>query len=259
LSVSSLTGNYFLANIMDNLIKRIAWAIETIKLDKGLDKGIKDVDLAKILGTNKNTLAEYRQQRGLIKGEVIEKIVHHYHFNPMWLFYGAGEPFPGARDRYPDFCGHNVSTFQTIPVQPDFPSEDFVLVRQFKGKISAGLGLVPNDAADLCAVFRKDWITRKGKPDQMSLIKVSGDSMEPTLLDGDLVLVDHSRNHGARQGGIYAIVMDEEIMIKRLQALPQQDTIRIISDNKHYPPLDVSTSELRINGRVIWFARELER
>ena len=90
---------------MDILTERVAWAIEIIKKDKALDKGIKDVDLAKILGTNKDTLAGYRQGRGLLKGEVIENLVKHYRFSPEWLFHGAGEPFPGARANHQDVCG----------------------------------------------------------------------------------------------------------------------------------------------------------
>jgi hypothetical protein len=87
------------------LSKRIAWAIETIKADKDLDKGIQDIDLAKKLGTNKNTLAAYRNQKGLIKGEFIEKLVSEYHFSPAWLLAGNGEPFPGAGEKYPEACG----------------------------------------------------------------------------------------------------------------------------------------------------------
>ena len=78
------------------LAKRIAWAIEAIKTDKSLDKGIQDVELAKILGTNKNTLAAYRNGKGLIKGEFIERLISHYNFSPDWLFKGTGEPYPGT-------------------------------------------------------------------------------------------------------------------------------------------------------------------
>jgi phage repressor protein C with HTH and peptisase S24 domain len=48
-------------------------------------------------------------------------------------------------------------------------------------------------------------------------------------------------------------------MIKRLQVLYQQGMIRVISDNTNYPPQEVPIDQLQINGRVIWFARELER
>jgi hypothetical protein len=90
---------------VDNLASRCAWAIKIIRDDKDLDKGIKDIALAKILGTDKNTLSRYRREKGLLKGEVIDNLIHHYHFHPMWLFFNEGEPFPGARQKYPGVCG----------------------------------------------------------------------------------------------------------------------------------------------------------
>lgn len=245
---------------MDDLSTRTAWAIRTIKDDRDLDKGITDVDLAKVLGTDKNTLARYRQEKSLPQGKVIERLVSHYNFNPMWLFKGLGEPFPGARAKYPEVCGPEVADFQTIPAQPDFPADDFVFIRQVNGKISAGVGLMPDNSADLQCAFRKDYIKRKGgKPDNMSLIKVAGDSMEPTLLDGDLVLINHSRNTVAPQGGIYAISIGSEIMIKRIQLLFPENRLRILSDNPHYEPIEADPGQVKINGKVIWFGRDMER
>jgi phage repressor protein C with HTH and peptisase S24 domain len=93
----------------------------------------------------------------------------------------------------------------------------------------------------------------------MSLIRVSGDSMEPTLLSGDLVLVDHGRQHIDPQGGIYAISMDHEIMIKRIQILYYKKVLKIISDNNKYEPFEAAADQVNINGKVIWYGRELER
>lgn len=109
---------------MEKLTERIAWAIETIKLDKDLDRGITDVGLANILGTNKDTLAAYRQQRGLIKGEVIDKLISHYHFSPEWFFKGIGEPFPGARVKYRDVCGPETATLYNNDTAAHLPAGD---------------------------------------------------------------------------------------------------------------------------------------
>lgn len=145
-------------------------------------------------------------------------------------------------------------------LQPDVPSDDFVLIRQVNGKISAGNGLSPDDSAEMFCAFRKDWIKKRGgKVGEMSLIKVDGDSMEPTFLSGDLVLVDHSRTTVTGKGGIYAIAIDEEILIKRVQILFPQRKIRILSDNPHYDPIEADPDQVKINGKVIWFSRELER
>jgi hypothetical protein len=99
---------------LQKLTERVAWAIKIIATDDDLDKGVTDVVLAKILGTNKDTLAVYRREGGLLKGGVINGLVACYHFSPQWLFNGEGEPFPGARARYPAVCGP-----ETIPPVTD--------------------------------------------------------------------------------------------------------------------------------------------
>jgi phage repressor protein C with HTH and peptisase S24 domain len=134
---------------------------------------------------------------------------------------------------------------------------DYVFIAQVNGKISADEERVPENAVEIKVAFRKDWIRRKGDPKNMVLIRVAGDSMEPTLLNSDLVLIDRGRNYIEPQGGIYAIALDNIIMIKRIQVL--EDKLRIISDNTRYEPLEVTADRIKVNGKVIWFARELER
>ena len=69
----------------------------------------------------------------------------------------------------------------------------------------------------------------------------------------------HNRNFIDPQGGIYAISLDNTIMIKRLQVIYPGQTLKIISDNTRYEPLEAETEEIKINGKVIWFGREIER
>jgi phage repressor protein C with HTH and peptisase S24 domain len=125
------------------------------------------------------------------------------------------------------------------------------------GKISAGEGFIPDNSVEIKIAFRRDWIQRKGNPQNMSLIRITGDSMVPTLEPSDIVLVDHGLNFIDPHGGIYAIVVDDEIMIKRLQVLYPLKNVQIISDNPKYHFADVDPKDLKINGKVIWFGREL--
>ncbi len=76
---------------------------------------------------------------------------------------------------------------------------------------------------------------------------------------GNLVLVDDNRTTIDPQGGIYAISMDGTIMIKRLQIKYPSETIRIISDNSRYETIEIENRQVRINGKILWFGREIER
>jgi len=71
------------------------------------------------------------------------------------------------------------------------------------------------------------------------------------------VLINHGHNHLDPQGGLYAIALGDLILIKRLQILYPSGKVRIISDNEKYDSFDLLQEEVKINGRVIWFGREL--
>ncbi len=71
--------------------------------------------------------------------------------------------------------------------------------------------------------------------------------------------MDHGRNYVDPHGGIYAISMNQTIMIKRIQVIPTTGKLRIISDNARYEPTDADPDQIRVDGKVIWFGREIER
>ena len=89
----------------------------------------------------------------------------------------------------------------------------------------------------------------------MSLVRIVGDSMEPTLHAGDIVLIDHTKNY-ISGNSIYAISIDDEIFIKRLQLISKTQ-IQVISDNNKYPPYITHPDNLKINGKALWFAHEI--
>ncbi|MCG3665474.1 S24 family peptidase [Aliarcobacter butzleri] len=79
-------------------------------------------------------------------------------------------------------------------------------------------------------------------------ICVDGDSMEPTLRDGDYVLIDENINFGTN--GIYAIQYGGQILIKRLQ-FKMDGTIIIISDNEKYDREIFNPSENQLPFNII--------
>lgn len=170
---------------------------------------------------------------------------------PVSMLRGNGQPAPLEKG------GTEGQPPQSPPYTRGGLGGGYVFVPQVRGEISAGRGLTPDDTAEVRLAFRKDWIERKGDPANMSLVRVSGDSMEPTLKSGDIVLVDHNRNYIDPQGGIYAVSIDDGIIIKRVQVLYPSGRFKIISDNSRYEPFDLESERLKVNGRVVWFGREI--
>ncbi|MEW6351431.1 MAG: helix-turn-helix transcriptional regulator [Thermodesulfobacteriota bacterium] len=139
------------------------------------------------------------------------------------------------------------------------PSPDeFVYVPHMKAVLSAGGGAYPTEeeSGELYG-FRLRWLRAVSTAIRnLFLMNVVGDSMSPTIDEGDIVLVDSGRKLPTG-GSIYAIGIDDVIMVKRLDLLPGAK-IRIVSDNTAlYSPFVVHPSELRIIGQVLWVGKTL--
>lgn len=131
------------------------------------------------------------------------------------------------------------------------------LVKKLKGSGSAGRGLRPVDDVDVQLAFRDDWLRKFGGPDMLVAMLVEGDSMEPTLMDKDIVVINKNVREITVGGGIYALVWNSKRMIKRLQLNPKTNVVRIKSDNGRYTDLEAGLDEIRIEGRLVWFGREV--
>lgn len=107
--------------------------------------------------------------------------------------------------------------------------------------------------------FPCDWLRKAGlKPTNASFLTVFGDSMEPTLTSGDLLLVDTSINK-VRSGGIYILIRDDDVFVKRVERR-MNGSIFITSDNSRYAPEEISESDAEricIAGRVVWYGRSI--
>lgn len=137
---------------------------------------------------------------------------------------------------------------------------DMTLVERLDVEASAGNGaLVDNENALDFVAFQTRWLRRKGiNPAAVRLLNIRGDSMEPTIRDGDIALVDTSI-HDIIDNAIYVLVVGNRLLIKRIHIL-MSGALRLISDNALYPYEDVPASEaefVRVSGRVVWFGRSI--
>jgi SOS-response transcriptional repressor LexA len=109
--------------------------------------------------------------------------------------------------------------------------------------------------------FKEDWIrqTLRAAPGDLRLIYVEGDSMEPDLRPGDIILLDHT-DTTARREGIYVIRMEGGLLVKQVQRLPG-GVLKLISRNEAYEPIMLPIQQLddpervAIIGRVVWACR----
>lgn len=141
----------------------------------------------------------------------------------------------------------------------DARGNDLRLVPKLAVGASAGGGALTDGEALAGKVgFDEKWLRKMGlDPARLSLIQVQGDSMQPTLNDGDDIMVDTAAALRTPKKGIHVLRLDGTLMVKRL--LPGKGgTLSILSDNLAYPAIaDVAAGDVTIIGRVVWVGRKL--
>ncbi|KQM23163.1 hypothetical protein ASE73_02760 [Sphingomonas sp. Leaf24] len=135
------------------------------------------------------------------------------------------------------------------------PENPLIAIPRIDAAASAGPGgLVDDDRGD--GALRIDGALLRQlrvRPDNASMITVAGDSMLPTLSDGDAILVDRGDRRGV-SGAIHVVRHDGVLLVKRLART--RDGVELVSDNPAYPPI-VLTAPPDIIGRVVWLSRSL--
>ncbi len=129
--------------------------------------------------------------------------------------------------------------------------------------VSAGAGpAIDNDGAEIVAhlPFSVGFLRKLHiKPERVRAVRAHGDSMEPTVPDGMLVLINTAVSD-LQDGRIYAIRAPDGLRLKRIQR--QIDgSVMLISDNRDkYLPETLSREEaenLEVAGRAFWTERLL--
>lgn len=138
--------------------------------------------------------------------------------------------------------------------------QQYILVPKLNVRVSAGNGTTV-DAEDEIGqfAFKRSWLARKGvNPSSLRVITAKGRSMEPTVRDRDILLVDTSPQSHLNDG-IYVLNYAGDSICKRLMRLVDGG-LRIFSDNAaEFPPQDVRPGDLeqvRVVGKVIWVGGE---
>ena len=139
-------------------------------------------------------------------------------------------------------------------------ADELVFVPTYEVAAAAGDGIVIDAEYETGRLaFRHDWLrsVTSASPDDLAVITVHGDSMYPTLADGDTILVDLNQRAAGRDG-VYIVRFGEFVLVKRLLIDPVRREVTISCDNENYPRLaPVDPGDVDVAGRVIWVGRRI--
>jgi len=136
---------------------------------------------------------------------------------------------------------------------------DYVLVPHLtpEGTLSQ-TEVTPATGPESALAFQAQWaksIASAGV-DALSVLRIEGDSMSPTLNEGDQILIDTADRR--LRDGVFVLKMGESIYVRRLSFNPTNQKVTVGSDNSNYPSwADCDPDSIRIIGRVVWVGRRL--
>jgi phage repressor protein C with HTH and peptisase S24 domain len=146
------------------------------------------------------------------------------------------------------------------PEEAASPNE-LISVKRHPIMVSAGPGtMVTEEIGKPYFGFDERWLKAltASAPANLSIVRVEGDSMSPTLNDGDDILVDLGDSSERLRDGIYVLRVSEALLVKRLALHPMRRRVTVQSDNPAYPDWpDCDLGEINCIGRVIWAGRKV--
>lgn len=205
--------------------------------------GLTQAEFAALFGIPQVTLGNYERGRNEPRFDFIKQVCSRFEINVEWLLFGTGDK--------QESMGHS-------PAQSSC-DVDLIMIPMVEARLSAGQGSLQTDGnSERSYAFRSDFLHKKGNPDNMVLMRVSGDSMQPEILNNDVVLLDQSKTD-ILPGRIYAVGFEEAIYLKRVDMLPGKVILK--SANPAYPPVELDIRDqqrdaFRVIGQVLWSGRE---
>ena len=182
----------------------------------------------------------------------------------QYLYRGSPRQLPESlRLRLATLAGVETDTFlndELRALRSDMPATA-ISVPMFNVSAAAGGGRTGHDAgADGALAFPASLLRRitAAPANRLRLITISGDSMAPTLEHGDMVMVDTNRTSPSPPG-IFVLDDGVGLVAKRVDVIPNSrpQMLRLSSDNPAYSNYQRRIDEVRVIGRVVWFARSL--
>lgn len=231
---------------MKTLAERLKYAMEVLP-----PKKIKGVELARAVGVKPPSVSDWLSGKSkTMEGENLLRAAKHLSVNPVWLATGNGEI--KLENKSALGTALDISQQEMIPVKTWDSStpldDDEVEIPFFKDfSFACGSGAIGEALLNEKRKLRMSKATLRNKAiDKKNAVATtsSGDSMSPTIKDGDTIHIDLGRKT-VKDGKIFAVCHGGLFLAKRLYNLPMGG-IRIVSDNAaEYPEIHLTAQEIK--------------
>jgi phage repressor protein C with HTH and peptisase S24 domain len=226
------------------LSERLKYLI-SLKEQNGIK--VTNAELSRVAKTSRASVGYWLVDTNGISAEAARALGTYFEANPVWIETGEGDPF--------ETNTQTESQSQSKRLVDLTDSKEFVTVKRVDFKLSAGISgysveFLSGDKTPI--VFRRDWVESKGlDPDKLYAIRVSGHSMETSLYEGDLVVIN-VQDTNMRDGEVFAVNYEGELVVKRLIRQAGQWYLSSDNSDKRKYSDKICNEDCILIGRVVY-------
>jgi phage repressor protein C with HTH and peptisase S24 domain len=197
------------------------------------DLGHTQAEFAKLLGVS-NTTADIERGRTKLSGKVVSELLKQFKINPLWLFGESDQQYLETS---------NTSVIPKVVTVDAEQNENMVLVN---AKAAAGYPQNISDTSWYQQLPAFDLPIPEFRNATYRGFQVEGNSMLPNLHPGEWVLaraIEHIDHVSANK--MYVVVLQDSIMVKKIEKRPNSNNITLVSLNETYPPYDIKPFQIQ--------------
>lgn len=221
--------------------QKIGTRLQQVREQSGLGRAT----VCEKVGIGTTTLRQWEVGATEVSLETLEKLARLYKVSPQYLIFGT-----------------DGDTLPPMPIQ-SANDEDYKDVPIYDLAASAGTGKLVADENIRCYLkFPNWWFNERGlQHSDVVGLYTKGDSMEPTIPDNSLLLIDQSKTY-LSDGKVYVVRVDDELYVKRVNRLVGEG-LELISDNTRYKTKVISKELLhtenffQVIGQVVHIGIDL--
>lgn len=211
--------------------------------------GINQQQLEELSGVKQPVISKL-ERGGILKTTGLVALAKALDCSPQWL--ETGEDLPGEENgQRPKGAPRLIN----LDENPDYPAIRRVSLKAQAGVSGYAVDYMNDDGPPI--VFRKDWYTAHGyKPEKMMALRVSGESMVPSLYAGDLIVINSIQTE-PKDGIVFVCIYEGEIVVKRLFREAGQWWLSSDNQDQRRYPRKICDQSTEIVGEVVY--RQTER
>lgn len=195
--------------------------------------GHTQAEFAKLLGIS-STTADIERGRTKLSGKVVAELLRQFKINPLWLFGSSDQQYLQTS---------NTSVIPKVVTVDSSDQENMVLVN---AKAAAGYPQNIQDTSWYKQLPAFDLPIPEFRNATYRGFQVEGDSMLPNLKPGEWVLakaIEHIDDVSPNK--MYVVVLQDAILVKKIEKRPNSNNITLVSLNESYPPYDIKPFQIQ--------------